>query len=504
MRKIIIIYIFLAILLSAIPCFATDYYIKTNGSDAANGLSVGNAWKTFSKALGVSGVACGDTLYIENGTYNSNNQYSSGYMMYLTKTCTSGNELTIIASNDGQAVIDGETTKQPIKVTTGAAYINIEGLIFRNSSTEVVQVSGTATHINFRRCSAYHAGYGDYNLFIAHGYATYILFEDCVASQKYSGSPTGDSGRYGFFLFNAASYSTVRRCYVKYYSHAGGGGPCAPFSGYASNHNTFENNVADLTEATGECGGGYGERYWINIPSIYSAATNHSLYGNIGIAAGTYTVSYFGNVGLTSSDITWKDNVFYNFAQGILQSQSDTAVFENNTLYIGNNHGYYNYGTGSDVILKNSSLIGGNPTLRDTVAGMTHTYNNIYGSTSCYSGTTQGTGEYCNTKDPAYDTTTYGKGAYLMVPTALVGFGDGGVDIGAKVLYRYVDGSLTSDPLWPWPMENRIYNETGISVTYELNGGIWKTLSGVYSSPPATSHGKISGGGKYSGGAKLQ
>ncbi|MBU1159822.1 hypothetical protein KKD04_01405 [Patescibacteria group bacterium] len=44
-----------------------------------------------------------------------------------------------------------------------------------------------------------------------------------------------------------------------------------------------------------------------------------------------------------------------------------------------------------------------------------------------------------------------------------------------------------SDPLWSWPMEDRIKAEAGISVTYESGGGLWKTLDGVYSdtTPPA-------------------
>lgn len=93
-----------------------------------------------------------------------------------------------------------------------------------------------------------------------------------------------------------------------------------------------------------------------------------------------------------------------------------------------------------------------------------------------------GTGEkYIN---PAYDTDTYGKGAYLMIPNALKGQGENGADIGAEILYQYVDGKLTNVPLWPWPMEDRIKAETGYSVTWESGGGIWKTLNGVYKSHP--------------------
>jgi hypothetical protein len=36
---------------------------------------------------------------------------------------------------------------------------------------------------------------------------------------------------------------------------------------------------------------------------------------------------------------------------------------------------------------------------------------------------------------------------------------------GARLAHRYVDGVLTDEPLWPWPMEARIQAEMGISVT---------------------------------------
>ncbi len=67
-----------------------------------------------------------------------------------------------------------------------------------------------------------------------------------------------------------------------------------------------------------------------------------------------------------------------------------------------------------------------------------------------------------------------------MLPPALQGKGQNGADIGANILYEYQDGVLTNQPLWPWPMENRIMAEKGISVTWASNGGIWETLNGVY------------------------
>jgi hypothetical protein len=122
-------------------------------------------------------------------------------------------------------------------------------------------------------------------------------------------------------------------------------------------------------------------------------------------------------------------------------------------------------------------------------AALTSRYNNFSAITTQYSGTiSDKTGD--KNIIPSYDTFTYGKGAYLMVPDALQGQGAGGADMGAEVLYQAQDRVLTNQPLWPWPMEDRYYQETGRSVTWEAHGGLWKSLDGAYATtpvpPPAT------------------
>lgn len=47
----------------------TIYYVRRSGSDAAAGTSAGAAWATIGKALGASGIASGDTVYIGAGIY---------------------------------------------------------------------------------------------------------------------------------------------------------------------------------------------------------------------------------------------------------------------------------------------------------------------------------------------------------------------------------------------------------------------------------------------------
>lgn len=45
------------------------YYVRSTGSDAAAGTSAGAAWATLGKALGASGIASGDTVYVGAGVY---------------------------------------------------------------------------------------------------------------------------------------------------------------------------------------------------------------------------------------------------------------------------------------------------------------------------------------------------------------------------------------------------------------------------------------------------
>ena len=76
---------------------------------------------------------------------------------------------------------------------------------------------------------------------------------------------------------------------------------------------------------------------------------------------------------------------------------------------------------------------------------LNHSNNNLYKVGTAYVSTSQGTGEI--SIEPGYNATKYGKGAYLMRPSKLRGKGQNGGDMGAEVLYRYVDGKLSDQPL---------------------------------------------------------
>jgi hypothetical protein len=100
-------------------------------------------------------------------------------------------------------------------------------------------------------------------------------------------------------------------------------------------------------------------------------------------------------------------------------------------------------------------------------------------------------------------TAKYGRGAYLM-GASNAPLGDDGKPVGARVLYESENGTPTSTPLWPFPMEDRVWNETGDTRLWQganplyqayqqsptwdgatvdgqmRTGGWWRTLDGVY------------------------
>jgi hypothetical protein len=459
---------------------AATYYLAPNGNDGSAGTN-GSPWATFSKAMKV--LKSGDMLLIKDGTY-----YQS---LDVAVSGTQGSPITIKAEDDGQAIIDGQGARVPCRVygsdTNRFHDINIEGIVCQNSSSEVFQVFW-ADRVNVRKVSAYNAEpTGNYQTFSTF-HATYVLYEDCIA---------GGTARVMFNVYRS-QYCTVRRCYG-YQTEGQTGTPRSTAFGvqiYGSDNCVAENNVMKKNTAYSQVFSGI--QVWANTGD--TSANNNTVVGNVVIdssalayAADSAVYKIYGNTFDNNVSIASTGSRCFEAADG----GTPHTVVNHLTCIGGANltrgwnmksfHEYYTKETGwiNGATLKNSSFMGIGRDIglyvqsSDPYQGtFTHTYNNFYGAGLLYSGTTAGIGEV--NRNPSYDTAKYGKGAYLMVPPALQGRGEGGSDIGAEVLYQYQDGKLTNEPLWPWPTEDRIYRETGMSVTWERKGGLWKTLSGVY------------------------
>jgi hypothetical protein len=446
---------------------AATYYVATTGADSNDGSSTA-PWATFSKAMAV--LRAGDTLMIKDGTY-----YQT---LTITKSGISASlSLTVRAENDGQAIVDGQGSRGTL-VISGKSFINVEGIVFANSDADVIRVSGGASYINLRRLSAYNAGVGNYHLFLIWN-SHHVLVEDCVASQ---GAGANKAGRYCFLSHAGAHDNIFRRNYCKYFNHTGGGGPCAAFANYGGGYDLWENNIGDVSAMPSGCSSCC--QYGVYGPGAYNDTSHNTWKGNV-LIGGPHVgqAVLFGPADASTSDWSFTDNVFYGFNSGISQDSSANCRYDNNTLVTsqGGDAMLNVYGGGSTGTATNNSFFTGSTALTvQSGDSLTHKYNKFYNVTRLYSGTTAGTGE--GTINPSYNTSVYGAGAYLTIPSALQKQGEGGVDVGAEVLYRYQNGALTNTPLWPWPMEDRILKELGVSVTWEAKGGLWKTMDGVYGS----------------------
>lgn len=387
--------------------YAATYYVATNGDDHDDG-SASNPWATFTKAMTILGA--GDTLYINDGTY-----YQT---LNVTTSGTNGNPITIAALNDGAAIVDGQSSSLAC-IISGESDITIEGIVCQNSSSSGLSVS-RSDRVTLRRVSTYNAGVGNYHIYSIYQ-SDYVTLEDCAAS---------GSGRVAYNV-QSSNYVTIRRCWARWVSHSGGGGPEELIQIYGSNNSVIENCVG--TQATSTTVEGFG--VWAN--TYNSSADRNSFYGNVvyGLRSWAFFVSAAEDL---IQDNHFANNVAINNSYGFFQRADDNLIVENQTIVETTNTSFgvqqtKGYNPDPDFVLngtlKNSVLSNSNVGLSVTdsadFGSFTNTYNTLHSMNDTYSGiASKGTGEI--TTAPTYDTSTYGNGAYLIQLSNLAGLGEGG------------------------------------------------------------------------------
>lgn len=448
----------------------------------------------------VAMLSPGDTLVLRDGVYHSS--------MLVGVAGTATLPITIRAEHDGRAFVDGQSSRRPCQISS-SSWVRVEGIVCHHSPDMVFNVANS-DHVYLSRVSAYQAGpdYGDHIFEIYR--SENVTLEDCAATGR---------GRNTYIAFES-DFVTFRRCWGRYVTNGTQQG-ADWMQIYGSADCLIENCVgtrepSDIrvdvnqywyasTNRAEDCVDrnrmvgcvAYGHDYHgLNVISA-----NQQLHGN-----GVENSVFIGN------DTSMGYGVPYS---GIFQRCDDDFTMDRLTLV--NHQGAVRMSHDSsnpwfDIVgrLTNSSIVAadvgiGIASYSEINVALDHHHNNFYDVESPFVGTFQGVGE--TFVDPGYDVERYGLGAYLFVPPTLQGQGENGSDIGAEVLYRSIDGTLTDEPLWPWPMEARICAETahlfrdgvnGFSVTYESHqveydydgdgqaetyncaGGIWKTLDGVY------------------------
>ncbi len=145
------------------PLLATHYYVKTNGSDSADGLSWATAFVTVGKAITVS--VNGDTVDVNEGTYYERINYS-GKRIHIRSTdpndpatvaatiinanSTTLNAVTFSSGENSSAILDGFTVRSGKYgvYCTSSSSPTVKHCVIRNNSSYGVSLTGGSPPIN--------------------------------------------------------------------------------------------------------------------------------------------------------------------------------------------------------------------------------------------------------------------------------------------------------------------------------------------------------------------
>ena len=483
-------HISLLVLLFSSVALADTHLIATDGTDTGD--CTGAACKTF--AYVQAAAVAGDTIELAAGTYNAD---EGG--LTVTKSGTNGNPITFQCETDtmtgaSPCIVDGDYLRTPFEIDN-KNYITVIGIHFKESDSSGLGVIDIdiADNLIFQRVTASDAYNPENNQQVWRiTLVTNSLFEDCAA---------WGNGR-NSALLKLSDDNVLRRFWMMFHDKQSvHGAGCTQV--YNSDSNIYENVICSYD----------GSGTWPSAPRYLSGiigrddgseSYNNTVYGSIvydlnGVDYRSPNFVAPSDAG-SAEDNSFTDCVGINNNYGLMWNNQTNFTIDRMTLISDKSGDSYavvlddplNQASADNIDFKNSVVMGwdcGWKYIDSPDSGtQSHTYNAYYDNTSDFCDSSIGTGELSGggAIDPAFDTNTYGYGAYLIQPSALDGLGEGAGNIGAEVLYRYEDGVLSAVELWPWPMEGRILAESGFSVTYSVDqgssetGGLWKTLDGVY------------------------
>ena len=360
----------------------------------------------------------GKTLCLLDGTYTG---AASMILPPQGLSGAAGIPITIRALNDGKVLINGQGIQRPVLLLYNDWFV-IEGINACCSTDDVVGLSRSNNNI-IRRVAAWDAADANTNVFSAHLSSSYNLFEDVAgwgtARKIFSASQGGD-------------YTTIRRAWGRWERSTVVGPKMTYTLAYNNYHLTCENCLGTWS------GQGMPETYVLM-----------GYDGNpwTGTGAGTYTnYAVDQPYGIFSVDRLDGDK---NANARLLGSLA--YVLSTDTYKV--SHVVFIYNVDSLEIKDTAAYIAPGSNLSVLPFG-------LYGLSS-------GTAQHLIAENltafggaPSVLTNAWLLGNVWAVPSPITGYAPGenilNTARGANLAYRYQDGSLTDQPLWPWPMNQRI------------------------------------------------
>lgn len=314
MKRLIII-MFVLILCGV--TYATEYYMKTDGNDSSDGLGLETAWKTFYNST--YKLSAGDTLWVVAGTYVE----TSSPAIRPAGSGSSGNYITVVNYDGGEAILTDTTALQPGADLDGFDYWHIKGIIFRKAFYSITMDG-----------------------------SQYCIIEDCVFNDDYSveGSPWCEIFLDGTTGNGSCDYNQIIGC--TFYCN------CKPddsiyLLGNATHNlianNTFYNANHVIIELQGDTDhnvqyniirNNIVENRWHSAINIYGTSNNNVISDNIVFNTG---IDHLNNACGTEGDRTADDQ--YHWSIGI---EGSGNIVRRNVVYDGGSVTFENYGDSCD------------------------------------------------------------------------------------------------------------------------------------------------------------
>ena len=463
--------LFALLMLSPLAVHATTYYISPTGSNNDNGLTASTPWLTFAHAM--INTVCGDTLTLVDGTYGDGT--STGKLAISGRVCTASTPFTVRALNSRQATIKDNGTGSAIFINAGSSHIIFDGIVAKSTNNGTVPNASTSCSVglpfNANGNSPTTNAANVVNFLTIKNSVFYNPNKYCnvhvINLQKVFDGLIEDTELYDFHRHAMNWFVSKRIVGRRVYAHsrsgiisggystAGGVGASATLASfYPCTDCILENSV-------GENIGGLFEMNASNNNGI--AMSGSQVLGSICLNCGWGGNGGYPNARTAPGDqysptnITIRNMVLYNFGtngpgggNAIRAWSTVNATFDRNTLVLdGAARGFFledvaNGAAVTSITVTNNVVVGGS-----TAAYYQSGYTTWSGSNnSAFSATTS----YTPALPSNWSTPTASVVADPQLGTCIAWRPDGSAaktaDRGAEILYRYVDGVLTTTPLW--------------------------------------------------------
>ena len=377
-----------------------DYYASPTGT--GNGLSQSSPFKIsnfWSKA------SPGKTLCLLDGTYRGSDSIIDPPDM----NGTAGNPITVRALNDGKASIDGQDVRRPVYIRYNDYFV-LEGFNAHSSNAAVIEVL-RSKHVIVRRVAAWDAADGN-DTIVNTWNSDHVLFEDIAA---------WGIGRKVIGAASQGNNWTCRRCWGRWE----GGHHIGPKSTIQLSYNntgpTVENSISTWSgermkqtytllcapgSTNSKCGRTYSN-YEVDQPmGLFRTTAN----------AGVLNGILLGSLGYASRSDRFSGHSGVSFQGNVSALEVDNVAIHLDSIKYPNRHTFLLSNSSSGEIGDSTSIGGAGPTISDSwQQSNVDIGTNVDGITNVYTSST-----------------------------------------GARICNRYKDRVLTNEPLWPWPMDQRI------------------------------------------------